>query len=114
MLRACARPRRGGRAAGRQHRAGRRRRAARRRGRALARAPRPSSARSTRAPLQVSAGAGVTLAALQAHARAAGLDAGVDFAARDSATLGGLVATEARHVPLLPAHHLTAAGGRFG
>ena len=33
---------------------------------------------------QVEAGAGVTLAALQAHARAAGLDAGVDFAARDT------------------------------
>jgi FAD/FMN-containing dehydrogenase len=45
--------------------------------------------------LQVSAGAGVTLAALQAHARAAGLDAGVDFGARDSAMLGGLVACDA-------------------
>jgi FAD/FMN-containing dehydrogenase len=48
-----------------------------------------------RATLQVSAGAGVTLAALQEHARAAGLDAGVDFAARDSATVGGLVACDA-------------------
>src|SRR5215213_6196183 len=48
-----------------------------------------------RATLQVSAGAGVTLAALQEHARAAGLDAGVDFGARDSATVGGLVATDA-------------------
>ena len=47
------------------------------------------------ASLQVSAGAGVTLAALQAHARAAGLDAGVDFGARDSATLGGLAACDA-------------------
>ena len=47
------------------------------------------------ASAQVDAGAGVTLAALQAHARAAGLDAGVDFAARDSATVGGLVATDA-------------------
>jgi FAD/FMN-containing dehydrogenase len=45
--------------------------------------------------LQVSAGAGVTLAALQAHARAAGLDAGVDFGSRDSAMLGGLVACDA-------------------
>jgi len=44
---------------------------------------------------QVSAGAGVTLAAAQAHARAAGLDVAVDLAARDSATLGGLVATNA-------------------
>jgi len=47
------------------------------------------------ASMQVSAGAGVTLAALQAHARAAGLDAGVDFGARDSAMLGGLVACDA-------------------
>jgi FAD/FMN-containing dehydrogenase len=48
-----------------------------------------------RAAAQVRAGAGVTLAALQEHARAQGLDAGVDLAARDSATLGGLVATNA-------------------
>jgi FAD/FMN-containing dehydrogenase len=48
-----------------------------------------------RAAAQVQAGAGVTLAALQAHARAEGLDAGVDLGARDSATLGGLVATDA-------------------
>jgi len=47
------------------------------------------------ATAQVSAGAGVTLAVLQDAARAAGLDAGVDFAARDSATVGGLVATDA-------------------
>ena len=40
-------------------------------------------------------GAGVTLAALQDAAQAAGLDAGVDFAARDSATVGGLAATDA-------------------
>jgi FAD/FMN-containing dehydrogenase len=45
--------------------------------------------------MQLSAGAGVTLAALQEHARAAGLDAGVDFAARESATVGGLVACDA-------------------
>ncbi len=44
---------------------------------------------------QVSAGAGVTLTALRDHARAAGLDPGVDLGARDSATLGGLVATDA-------------------
>ncbi|HEY3190705.1 MAG TPA: FAD-binding oxidoreductase, partial [Solirubrobacteraceae bacterium] len=48
-----------------------------------------------RAAVQVRAGAGVTLAVLQAHARAEGLDAGVDLGARDSATLGGLVATDA-------------------
>jgi FAD/FMN-containing dehydrogenase len=50
---------------------------------------------------QVQAGAGVTLAALQAHASAAGLDAGIDFAARDSATLGGLTATNAGGVRAL-------------
>jgi FAD/FMN-containing dehydrogenase len=48
-----------------------------------------------RGAAQVQVGAGVTLAALQEHARAEGLDAGVDFAARDSATIGGLVATNA-------------------
>jgi FAD/FMN-containing dehydrogenase len=48
-----------------------------------------------RADAQVQVGAGVTLAALQAHARDAGLDAGVDLGARDSATVGGLVATDA-------------------
>lgn len=50
---------------------------------------------------QVTAGAGVTLAALQAHARAAGLDVGVDLAARDSATVGGLVATNAGGIRVL-------------
>src|SRR3954453_10437269 len=44
---------------------------------------------------QVTAGAGVRLSALQAHARSAGLDFGVDLAARDSATVGGLLATNA-------------------
>jgi FAD/FMN-containing dehydrogenase len=48
-----------------------------------------------RAVAQVPVGAGVPLAALQAHARDAGLDAGVDLGARDSATVGGLVATDA-------------------
>jgi FAD/FMN-containing dehydrogenase len=47
------------------------------------------------AAAQVEAGAGVTLARLQDHARAADLDAGVEFAARDQATLGGLAATDA-------------------
>ena len=41
------------------------------------------------------AGAGVTLADAQRHARAAGLDVPIDFAARDTATLGGIVATNA-------------------
>jgi FAD/FMN-containing dehydrogenase len=47
------------------------------------------------ATLQVSAGAGVTLYALADHARAHGLDAGLDLGARDSATIGGIVATNA-------------------
>lgn len=41
------------------------------------------------------AGAGCTLAALSAHAGAAGLEFGVDFASRDSATVGGAVSTNA-------------------
>lgn len=44
---------------------------------------------------QVTAGAGVTLSRLQAAARAVGLSFPVDLAARDSATVGGLVATNA-------------------
>lgn len=44
---------------------------------------------------QLSAGGGATLAALQERARAHGLDVGVDFAARGSATLGGAIATNA-------------------
>ena len=50
---------------------------------------------------QVTAGAGVTLERLQAHARAAGLDFGVDLAARSSATVGGLVATNAGGIHVL-------------
>ncbi len=45
--------------------------------------------------LQVTAGAGVTLSRWRAHAHEAGLDAPVDFAARDSATIGGAIATNA-------------------
>ena len=46
---------------------------------------------------QVTVGAGVTLAALQRHVAASGtgLAFGVDLAARDSATIGGMVATNA-------------------
>jgi FAD/FMN-containing dehydrogenase len=44
---------------------------------------------------QVTAGAGVTLARLQAAAARAGLAFPVDLAARDSATIGGMVATNA-------------------
>ena len=43
---------------------------------------------------QVTVGAGVPLAALQRAARAAGQDAGLDFAARDSATVGGVAACD--------------------
>jgi len=44
---------------------------------------------------QVTVSAGVTLAALQDAARRAGEDAAIDFGARDSATLGGVVACDA-------------------
>ena len=44
---------------------------------------------------QLLVGAGVTLAAAQATAHAAGCEVGVDLAARDSATVGGMVATNA-------------------
>lgn len=44
---------------------------------------------------QVTVGAGATLAALQAACRHAGQDAGLDFAARDSCTIGGVVACDA-------------------
>lgn len=44
---------------------------------------------------QVTVGAGTTIAQLHAHAAAAGLAYGVDLASRDSATVGGTVATNA-------------------
>ena len=44
---------------------------------------------------QVTVGAGATLAALQAAAHGENEDAGLDFAARDSATVGGVVACDA-------------------
>lgn len=47
------------------------------------------------AAAQVTAGAGVTIAALAAHAARAGLRYGVDLASRDSATVGGTIATNA-------------------
>jgi FAD/FMN-containing dehydrogenase len=43
----------------------------------------------------VVAGAGATLAAVQAHAARAGWQLGMDWAARDSATVGGAIATNA-------------------
>ena len=50
---------------------------------------------------EVTVGAGVTLAAVQERARAAGWDVGVDLGARDSATIGGLVATNAGGVHVM-------------
>lgn len=44
---------------------------------------------------QLTAGAGVTIAAVQAAATAAGWAYGVDWAARDTATVGGSIATDA-------------------
>jgi FAD/FMN-containing dehydrogenase len=49
----------------------------------------------------VLAGAGVTLARLQETARAHGLRFGVDLASRDSATLGGMAATNAGGIHVL-------------
>jgi FAD/FMN-containing dehydrogenase len=46
-------------------------------------------------------GAGVTAARLAAHAAAAGLRFGVDLAARDSATIGGMAATNAGGIAVL-------------
>ena len=45
--------------------------------------------------MQVTVGAGVTLARWREHANASGLDTPVDFAARDVATIGGAIATNA-------------------
>jgi len=45
--------------------------------------------------MQITCGAGVTIAEWQRAARAGGLDTPVDFAARDSATVGGAIATNA-------------------
>ncbi|MFV0495162.1 FAD-binding oxidoreductase [Mycobacterium sp.] len=44
---------------------------------------------------RISAGAGVTLAAVQRAATAAGLEFGVDLSARDTATVGGMASTNA-------------------
>lgn len=50
---------------------------------------------------QVTAQAGVTIAALQRHARNAGWQYGIDLGSRDSATVGGTVATNAGGVHVL-------------
>jgi FAD/FMN-containing dehydrogenase len=50
---------------------------------------------------ELTAGAGVTLSALQQYARSAGWDFGVDLGARDSATVGGMIATNAGGVHVL-------------
>lgn len=47
------------------------------------------------AMMQVTVGAGVTIEAVQQHARVAGLDMAVDWGARASATVGGAVSTNA-------------------
>jgi FAD/FMN-containing dehydrogenase len=54
-----------------------------------------------RTAMHVTAGAGVTVAALQRQAAEAGLAYGVDLAARDSATVGGTIATNAGGLHLL-------------
>jgi FAD/FMN-containing dehydrogenase len=50
---------------------------------------------------EVTVAAGATLSTLQAHARAAGFAFGVDLGARDSATVGGMIATNAGGIQVL-------------
>ena len=50
---------------------------------------------------EVIVGAGVTLAALQGHVRPSGFTLGVDLGARDSATIGGMIATNAGGIHVL-------------
>jgi FAD/FMN-containing dehydrogenase len=57
---------------------------------------------------QVTAGAGVTLGDLHRYASAHGWEYGVDLAARDSATIGGTVATNAGGIRVV-AHGMTRA-----
>lgn len=54
-----------------------------------------------RAAGEVTVGAGAALAAVQERARSSGWDVGVDLGARDSATIGGMVATNAGGVNVL-------------
>jgi FAD/FMN-containing dehydrogenase len=60
----------------------------------------------------VAVGAGVTLADLQRHAAVAGFDAAMDFPARDSCTIGGVVACDAGGTKAL--RHGTAATRTVG
>jgi FAD/FMN-containing dehydrogenase len=53
------------------------------------------------AAAEVTVGAGATLAAVQAHARGAGYAFGVDLGARDSATIGGMIAANAGGIQVL-------------
>ena len=57
---------------------------------------------------QVTVGAGATVGDVQRHAVAAGWNYGVDLAARDSATIGGTVATNAGGIHVI-AHGMTRA-----
>jgi FAD/FMN-containing dehydrogenase len=57
---------------------------------------------------QVTAGAGVTIAELRAHAAKAGLEYGVDLASRDSATVGGTIATNAGGIQTIRYGHTRA------
>jgi FAD/FMN-containing dehydrogenase len=57
---------------------------------------------------QVTAGAGVTIADLRAHVSRAGLEYGVDLAARDSATVGGTIATNAGGIQTIRYGHTRA------
>ena len=57
---------------------------------------------------QVTVGAGATLGAVQRHACAAGWEYGVDLAARDTATIGGTIATNAGGIRVI-AYGMTRA-----
>ena len=57
---------------------------------------------------QVTAGAGVTIAELRAHAASAGFEYGVDLASRDSATVGGTIATNSGGIQTIRYGHTRA------
>ncbi len=61
---------------------------------------------------EVTVGAGVTIGALQEHARHAGLAYGVDLASRESATVGGTIATNAGGMGVV-AHGDTGSPGAW-